>query len=173
MEVDSIKWNFTDIDILTGGEAKESWLLKNIGNYGIIHIASHGEFDDVNPLFSSLKLVRDVTADGNLEMNEVFSLDIKADLITLSACQTGLGQITGGDEIIGMNRAFFYAGTHSIISSLWRISDISTSILIKHFYRNYNFLTKAEALRKAQLFVKKLYPHPSYWSGLTLTGDYR
>lgn len=173
MEVNSMKWNFADIDVLTRGEAKESWLLENIGNYGIIHIASHGEFDDINPLFSALKLVRDVTADGNLETNEIFSLNIKADLITLSACQTGLGQITKGDEIIGMNRAFFYAGTHSIISSLWRISDISTSILIKHFYRNYKNYDKASALRKAQLFVKKIYPHPSYWSGLVLSGDYK
>ena len=180
MEVNSMKWNFDDIDIKTRGEAKESWLRDNIGNYGIIHIASHGEFDDVNPLFSALKLVRDITADGDkimsdgdLEVNEMFRLNIKADLVTLSACQTGLGHITGGDEIIGLNRAFFYAGTHAIISSLWRIDDVSTAVLIKHFYRNYKSFNKAEALRKAQLLVKKFYPHPAYWSGLTLTGDYK
>lgn len=173
MEANSIKWSFADVDILLRKEAKESWLIKNIENYGIIHIASHGEFNDINPLFSALKLVRDVTEDGNLKVSEIFSLNIKADLVTLSACQTGLGEITSGDEIIGLNRAFFYAGTHSIISSLWRISDISTAVLIKHFYRNYKKHNKAEALRKAQLFIKKHYSHPSYWSGLTLTGDYR
>ncbi len=172
MEVNSIKWNFTDIDVLTGGEATESWLTKNIEKYGIIHIASHGEFDDINPLFSALKLKRDITADGNLQVKEIFPLNIKADLVTLSACQTGLGHLSGGDELIGLNRAFFYAGTHAIISSLWRIDDISTAILIKHFYRNYKSFNKAEALRKAQLLIKKFYPHPSYWSGLTLTGDY-
>ena len=173
MEANSIKWDFPEIDVLTREQATESWLQKHIGEYQIIHIASHGEFDPVNPLFSSLKLTSDKTSDGNFEVNEVFSLEINADIVTLSACQTGLGDIVGGDELVGLNRAFIYAGTHSILSSLWRVSDISTAILIKHFYRNYSRNTKAESLRKAQLLVKKLYPHPSYWAGFNLTGDYR
>ena len=168
MEANGIRWEFPQIDVLTRDKAKESWLKEHIGEYQIIHIASHGEFDPVNPLFSSLKLTRDETADGNLEVNEVFSLDIKADLVTLSACQTGLGEITGGDELVGLNRAFIYAGTHAILSSLWRVSDISTAIMIKHFYRNYVRDNKAESLRKAQLLVKRLYPHPSYWAGFNL-----
>ena len=106
-------------------------------------------------------------------MNEVFGLEINADIVTLSACQTGLGDIVGGDELVGLNRAFIYAGTKSILSSLWRVSDISTAVLIKHFYRNYGHANKAESLRKAQLLVKRLYPHPSYWAGFNLTGDYR
>jgi CHAT domain-containing protein/Tol biopolymer transport system component/Tfp pilus assembly protein PilF len=173
MEANAIKWDFPEIDVLTREKATESWLNEHIGDYQIIHIASHGEFDPINPLFSSLKLTKDTAADGNFEVNEVFSLNIKADIVTLSACQTGLGQITGGDELVGLNRAFIYAGTHSILSSLWRVSDISTAILIKHFYRNYAQETKAESLRKAQLLVKRLYPHPSYWAGFNLTGDYR
>jgi CHAT domain-containing protein/Tol biopolymer transport system component/Tfp pilus assembly protein PilF len=173
MEANAIKWNFPEIDVLTREKATESWLNEHIGDYQIIHIASHGEFDPINPLFSSLKLTKDSAADGNFEVNEVFSLNIKADIVTLSACQTGLGKITGGDELVGLNRAFIYAGTHSILSSLWRVSDISTAILIKHFYRNYAQETKAESLRKAQLLVKRLYPHPSYWAGFNLTGDYR
>lgn len=173
LEANAIKWDFPKIDVLTREKASESWLKKHINEYQIIHIASHGEFDPINPLFSSLKLTRDQSDDGNFEVNEVFSLDIKADLVTLSACQTGLGKIEGGDELMGLNRAFFYAGTHALISSLWRVSDISTAILIKHFYRNYATNLKAESLRKAQLLVKQSYPHPSYWSGLSLTGDYR
>ncbi len=173
LEANAIKWDFPKIDVLTREKARESWLKKHISEYQIIHIASHGEFDPINPLFSSLKLTRDKSEDGNFEVNEVFSLDIKADLVTLSACQTGLGKIEGGDELMGLNRAFFYAGTHALISSLWRVSDISTAILIKHFYRNYAKNLKAESLRKAQLLVKQSYPHPSYWSGFSLTGDYR
>ena len=173
MEVNAIKWDFPQTDVLTRDKASESWLQEHISEYQIIHISSHGEFDPVNPLFSALKLTRDEAADGNFEVNEVFSLDIKADLVTLSACQTGLGEITGGDELVGLNRAFIYAGTHSILSSLWRVSDISTAVLIKHFYRNYTESNKAESLRKAQLLVKRLYPHPSYWAGFNLTGDYR
>ncbi|NIQ00579.1 MAG: CHAT domain-containing protein, partial [Nitrospinaceae bacterium] len=173
LEAQSIKWDFPKIDILTGDRATESWLHRHIGDYQIIHIASHGEFDPINPLFSSLKLAKDQNQDGNFEVNEVFSLKVNADLVTLSACQTGLGQITGGDELVGLNRAFIYAGTHSILSSLWRVSDVSTAILIKHFYRNYVDRNKSESLRQAQLQVKTLYPHPSYWAGFNLTGDYR
>ena len=173
MEANAIKWDFPQIDVLTREKATESWLTQHIGEYQIIHIASHGEFDPVNPLFSSLKLTKDSTEDGNFEVNEVFSLNINADIVTLSACQTGLGKITGGDELVGLNRAFIYAGTHSLLSSLWRVSDISTAILIKHFYRNYVVDNKGESLRKAQLMVKRLYPHPSYWAGFDLTGDYR
>ncbi|MFQ5717341.1 MAG: CHAT domain-containing protein, partial [Nitrospinales bacterium] len=173
MEAKAIKWDFPQVDILTGEAAKESWLKDHINDYQIIHIASHGEFDTVNPLFSALKLTRDGSEDGNFEVNEVFSLTINADLVTLSACQTGLGKITGGDELVGLNRAFIYAGTHAIVSSLWRVSDVSTSVLIKHFYRTYAQEPKAESLRKAQLLVKKFYPHPGYWSGFNLTGDYR
>lgn len=173
MEANAIKWDFPRIDILTRDKATESWLNERIGDYQIVHIASHGEFDPVNPLFSSLKLTKDETHDGNFEVNEVFSLNINADVVTLSACQTGLGKITGGDELVGLNRAFIYAGTHSLLSSLWRVSDISTAILIKHFYRNYLLENKAESLRKAQLLVKRFYPHPSYWAGFNLTGDYR
>jgi len=171
MEANSMRWDFPDIDVLTRKRARESWVVAHIGDYDIIHIASHGEFDPINPLFSSLKLSRDIKSDGNLEVNEVFGLNIKADLVTLSACQTGLGKVTGGDEIIGLNRAFFYAGARSLLSSLWRISDVSTAILIKHFYRNYGHMSKAEALRKAQLLVKRYYPHPAYWSGFSLTGN--
>ena len=173
LEANAIRWDFPEVTILTRDKARESWLQEHIAEYQIIHIASHGEFDPVNPLFSSLKLARDEAADGNFEVNEVFSLDIKADLVTLSACQTGLGEITGGDELVGLNRAFIYAGTHAIVSSLWRVSDISTAVLIKHFYRNYINEKKGESLRKAQLQVKRLYPHPSYWAGFILTGDYR
>ena len=173
MEANAIKWDFPQVDIYTRENATEALLQKRIGEYQIIHIASHGEFDPVNPLFSSLKLRRTATEDGNFEMNEVFGLDINADLVTLSACQTGLGDIVGGDELVGLNRAFIYAGTKSILSSLWRVSDISTAVLIKHFYRNYSRGNKAESLRKAQLLVKRLYPHPSYWAGFNLTGDYR
>jgi CHAT domain-containing protein/Tol biopolymer transport system component/Tfp pilus assembly protein PilF len=173
MEANAIKWNFPKIDVLTREKATESWLTEHVGEYQIIHIASHGEFDPINPLFSSLKLTKDKAEDGNFEVNEVFALNINADIVTLSACQTGLGKITGGDELVGLNRAFIYAGTHSLLSSLWRVSDISTAILIKHFYRNYVADNKGESLRKAQLLVKRLYPHPSYWAGFNLTGDYR
>jgi len=171
-EVATIGWNFPDITILTRERATESWVVRNIGDFGIIHLASHGEFDPINPLFSAVKLAPDIHADGNLEAMEVFGLRIRADLVVLSACQTGLGEVRSGDDVIGMNRAFLYAGTHAIVSSLWRVSDISTGILIKQFYREYARENKSTSLRRAMLHVKNRSPHPGYWGGFVLVGDY-
>ncbi|MBL7171305.1 MAG: tetratricopeptide repeat protein [Desulfobacteraceae bacterium] len=172
-EVSSIGWNFPETTVLTGEKATEGWVVRNISKFGIIHLASHGEFDPINPLFSAVKLARDDTDDGDLQASEVFGLDIKAGLVVLSACQTGLGKITGGDDVIGMNRAFLYAGTHAIISSLWRVSDISTAILVKQFYREYKAKPLADSLRRAMLHVKTRYPHPGYWGAFVLVGDYQ
>jgi len=110
--------------------------------------------------------------DGNLEAGEIFGLKIDADMVFLSACQTGLGKISAGDDVIGLNRSFFFAGTHTVISSLWRVSDVSTAILIKSFYRRYLTQNKADSLQQAALHVKTRYPHPGYWGAFTLVGDY-
>lgn len=171
-EVNSIGWNFPDITKLTRDRATESWVKEHINEYGIIHLASHGEFDPVNPLFSAVKLVKDIEADGDLETSEVFGLEINADLVVLSACQTGLGKVTGGDDVIGLNRAFLYGGSHAVLSSLWRVSDISTAILVKQFYRRYITENKSDSLRDAIRHVKNRYPHPGYWGAFVLVGDY-
>ncbi|MCF8129951.1 MAG: CHAT domain-containing protein [Deltaproteobacteria bacterium] len=171
-EVASIGWRFPNVTVLTGDKATEGWVVRNISDFGIIHLASHGEFDPVNPLFSSVKLARDDQDDGDLRASEIFGLDIQASLVMLSACQTGLGKITGGDDVIGMNRAFLYAGTNAIMSSLWRVSDISTALLVKQFYREFKTLSKAESLKRAMQHVKKRFPHPGYWGAFVLVGDY-
>jgi CHAT domain-containing protein/Tfp pilus assembly protein PilF len=171
-EVDSIKWNFSNITTLTQERATKKWVVEHINEYGIIHLASHGEFDPINPLFSSIKLAKDRKVDGDLAASEIFGLKINADLVVLSACQTGLGKVTQGDDVIGLTRAFLYAGTHTLISTLWRVSDISTAILIKNFYRRYTQLNKADSLRQAMLHVKNRYPHPGYWGAFTLVGDF-
>ncbi|MBI5016263.1 MAG: CHAT domain-containing protein [Deltaproteobacteria bacterium] len=171
-EVGAIRWSFPEITLLTRERATESWVRQHIGEFGIIHLASHGEFDPVNPLFSAVKLARDQEQDGDLRASEVFSLNLQADLVVLSACQTGLGRVTQGDDVIGLNRAFLYAGTHTIASSLWRVSDLSTALLAKRFYRLYGARNKAEALRGAMLHVKNRFPHPGYWGAFVLTGDY-
>lgn len=171
-EAERMAWDFPEVDILTGDRATEAWVRENISRYGIIHIASHGEFDSINPLFSAILLAKDPTEDGNLTVREVFSLSVQADLVTLSACQSGLAQINNGDDLVGLNRAFVYAGTHALLASLWRVDDIATAVMIKHFYRNYPDTDKAEALRRAQIQVRRFQPHPAYWAGLVLTGDW-
>ena len=172
-EVGTLRWNYPEVTTLTRERATESWVRDHIGDFGIIHLASHGEFDPVNPLFSAIRLARDRKADGKLQADEIFGLKINADLVVLSACQTGLGEIRGGDDVVGMNRAFIYAGTHALVSSLWRVSDVSTAILMKQFYRDYIRSDKADSLRSAMLHVKNRYPHPGYWGAFVLTGDYR
>lgn len=171
-EAGTLRWNYPDVTILTRERATETWVRKHISEFGVIHIASHGEFDPVNPLFSAIRLAKDEKSDGRLRAEDVFGLDIRADLVVLSACQTGLGDIRSGDDVVGMNRAFIFAGTHSLMSSLWRVSDVSTAILMKQFYRNYMTYGKAESLNRAMLHVKNRYPHPGYWGAFSLTGDY-
>ncbi|MBW2306037.1 MAG: CHAT domain-containing protein [Deltaproteobacteria bacterium] len=173
MEAASLRWNFPQLELLLKDRARESRLKEDIGQYRVIHIASHGEFNELNPLFSALKLTGDQQDDGNLEVNEIFALPLQADLVALSACQTGLGEIGSGDELIGLTRAFFYSGARSIISSLWRVDDLSTALVMKHFYRLYHDENKAESLRRAQLTVRRSFHHPAYWAGLSLFGDFR
>jgi CHAT domain-containing protein len=172
-EVGAIGWNFPDITVLTGKRATKGWVVRHISDFGIIHLASHGEFDPVNPLFSAIKLARDERDDGDLKAAEVFGLDIQAGLVVLSACQTGLGKVTRGDDVIGMNRAFLYAGTQAVLSSLWRVSDISTAILVKEFYREHRTHPTAQSLQNAMRHVKSRYPHPGYWGAFVLVGDYQ
>ena len=172
-EAGTLRWNYPDVTTLTRERATETWVREHIGEFGIIHLASHGEFDPVNPLFSAVRLARDAKADGKLQAEEIFGLDVKADLVVLSACQTGLGDIKGGDDVVGMNRAFLFAGTHSLMSSLWRVSDVSTAMLMKQFYRSYTQSDKAESLSRAMRHVKNRYPHPGYWGAFVLTGDYQ
>ena len=186
-EVRSLARDFVNVTSLVGEKATESWLAEHISEFDVVHFAAHGYFDSVNPLFSALVLAPDAERhdDGILEMHEVSGLKINAGLVTLSACQSGLGRLEAADELVSLSRAFMYAGTRAILSTLWRVDDVSTSLLAKHFYRYYagragtaqqGLLTgKAASLRYAQLQVMNDgdHYHPMYWAGMTLTGDYR
>jgi CHAT domain-containing protein len=100
---------------------------------------------------------------------------LNASLVMLSACETGLAKVTGGDEVIGLARGFIFAGTPSLIASLWTVDDLATAITVKRFYRYLKSgLSKAEALRQAQLVVRDQHNrHPAYWASFGLTGDWR
>jgi CHAT domain-containing protein len=96
-------------------------------------------------------LAREGKEDGRLEVREIFGMDLKANLVVLSGCDTALGKLSTGDELIGLTRAFIYAGTPSVVASLWNVDDSSTAQLMASFYRNLKTMGKAEALRQAQL----------------------
>ena len=115
------------------------------------HFATHAELNENDPLSSAVLLVKDAKEDGRLEVREIFGMDLKANLVVLSGCETGLGKLSTGDELVGLTRAFIYAGTPSVMASLWKVDDASTAQLMSNFYRNLKTMTKVEALRQAQL----------------------
>jgi len=144
-----------------------------------LHFATHGLIDEKNPDLSSLVLTQDndPEEDGFLQATEIFNLKLNADMVVLSACQTGLGKLVRGEGMVGLTRAFMYAGTPSVLVSLWSVSDISTATLMGEFYKNLikNKLSKTEALRRAQLtlMIDEKYSHPFYWAPFVLIGDWR
>jgi len=158
--------------VLTRKQASETSLKKFAGQFKRVHFATHGTFNPDIPLKSGLLLSRDNVNDGMLTVGELYDLKLNADLVTLSACETALGKVANGDDLVGFTRGFLYAGTNSIVSSLWKVDDQATSILMKKFYRHLKKYDKRTALRKAQLAVKQTYsPHPFFWAAFQLTGS--
>jgi CHAT domain-containing protein len=151
-------------------EATETNFKRFANQFGYIHFATHGMFESDSPLNSGLFLSRDVENDGLLSVNELYSISLNADLVTLSACETALGKINAGDDVVGLQRGFLYAGANSIVASLWKVDDLATSQLMKEFYSNLKKTNKRDALREAQLAVKKQYEHPYFWAAFQLTG---
>ncbi|HVO83033.1 MAG TPA: CHAT domain-containing protein [Syntrophobacteria bacterium] len=144
--------------LLTGREATKPSVKRYAGQYDIVLLSTHGEMLESSPLKSNLRFTPSPSDDGKLTVNEIFDLDIKANLVTLSACETALARgewrtFPQGDDLIGLSRAFIHAGTPSILASLWRVSDDSTVELMLDFYRNLRSMPKAEALRQAQLHL--------------------
>jgi CHAT domain-containing protein len=119
--------------------------------HDILHFATHAQLNEDDPLSSAVLLAREDKEDGRLEVREIFGMDLKANLVVLSGCETGLGKLSTGDELVGLTRAFIYAGTPSVVASLWSVDDSSTAQLMASFYRNLKTMSKVEALRQAQL----------------------
>ncbi|HSA21849.1 MAG TPA: CHAT domain-containing protein, partial [Myxococcota bacterium] len=159
--------------VLVAQDASEAAFRAQAGRADLLHLACHGSFDPQSPLFSSLLLTPGDGQDGALTALEVFGLALSARLVTLSACQSGLGSLRSGDEIIGLNRAFLSAGAGAVLSSLWRVSDVATAVMMKRFYRNLRQEPPAAALRRAQRLVRQYFPHPAYWAPFYLLGTWR
>jgi CHAT domain len=160
---------------LLGAAATESAIVSRAGEAGILHLAAHAELNPINPLFTSIRLAPDGEHDGSLEMHEVYGLDLsKTGLVVLSACKTQMGKLSRGDEIEGLTRAFLYAGTPAVMSSLWDVDDESTAFFMERFYTHLRKgKGRAEALRNAQAETRRRFPHPYHWASFVLTGDGR
>jgi len=169
-EARAIKGIWPDATMLMRRAAAKSALTRAGALFRVIHVAAHGEFSSDRPLDSALLLSPEGADDGRLTAGDLYSLRLSADLVTLSACETGMGKVLSGDDVIGLTRGFLYAGAGSIVASLWPVSDDETRFLMTSFYGNLKKLPKADALRQAQLETRKRYPHPFYWSAFQLTG---
>ena len=152
---------------------------RDISKYRIIHVATHGLLNAERPQFTGvvLSLVGNKTSDGFLRTDEVFNLRLGGPLVMLSACETGLGKQKRGEGVMGLTRAFMYAGAPTVGVSLWSVADKSTAELMTDFYRRLlstNDAPPSKALREAQLamIAGKKYSAPFFWAPFVLVGDW-
>lgn len=203
LEVDSISVNFNKVKILKNDDVTEATLKSHdLGNYRFLHFATHANVDEANPFRSGLILSKKTEVeslfgeDGHLNSREISSLNLNADLVTLSACNTGMGKLVTGEGLIGLQRAFLSAGASSVMVSLWSVFDRSTSVFMSDFYRSMlshqkedygmwnqtldwfgmyehpmiDYKTKAIRDAKLAMIDHPYYNHPVYWAPFILIG---
>lgn len=165
-EVTALKALWPDAHMVLGPEATWQRLVSDGSRAGLLHLATHATFRPDQPLFSAMKL-----ADRWVSFYDLLNMRLEADLVTLSACETGLNGVYPGDELFGLTRGFLYAGAPSLIVSSWMIKDRSTATFMPAFYAGLKQgLSKRAALRAAQLTMKQQHPHPYYWAPFMLIG---
>lgn len=188
--------------VYTGADADEARLKREAGRFRILHLATHGVLEDASPLYSHVMLAQSQSRaagsasdasgasdeDGLLEAWELMQLDLRADMVVLSACETARGRVASGEGMIGLSWALFVAGSPTTIVSQWKVASASTTELMLAFYRHLQggsvrptsvrrkapvAVSKAEALRQASLALLRThkYAHPFYWAGFVIIGD--
>jgi CHAT domain-containing protein/Tfp pilus assembly protein PilF len=161
--------------VYTATAASEVQLRTTVPGVGIVHLAAHGGYNAANPLYSLIALAPGGEEDGRLETHEIFGLRLQGNnLVILSACQTNVGTLSRGDEVVGLTRAFFFAGAPTVISSLWSVDDAATEALMVSFYKHWlqDGMSKAQALQAAQADVRAdpRWVSPFFWAGFVLNG---
>ncbi|MFB2982456.1 CHAT domain-containing protein [Microseira sp. BLCC-F43] len=167
---------------ITGNKANKAAIVQQMTNARLIHLATHGLLDDQYGMGSAIALAPDPPSsplgkggqeggNGLLTAEEIFQLHLSAELVVLSACNTGMGRITG-DGVIGLSRSLISAGVPSVIVSLWSVPDAPTADLMREFYQNFLHRgNKAAALRQAMLTTMQQHPNPRNWAAFTLIGE--
>lgn len=161
------------------GQAASEWRFKNEAQqYAVLHIATHGVVNDIDPMFSSLILRNENGEDGILHAYELYNMQLQADLAVLSACNSGMGRLKKGEGVASIARGFSYAGVPNIVMSTWAVSDWSTEVLMRNFYKNLKRgIPKDEALRRAKVdYINANRGNPEllapfYWGGFVLSGN--
>jgi CHAT domain-containing protein/tetratricopeptide (TPR) repeat protein len=190
-EIQTITSYLPDSTGYTGPEATKQRVFEEAGEYEIVHLATHGVYDKQHPMFSYLEF----SQESYLYAREIFGLQLWANLVTLSGCETLLPQkveaddlhtLVSGDELVGFVRAFMFAGTPSVLSSLWKVSDTATQYLMSAFYQNLLQMGKVRSLQHACRTVMRStirmgrrksreirLTHPFFWSSFVLIGDWK
>jgi CHAT domain-containing protein/Flp pilus assembly protein TadD len=153
---------------LIGAAADKQQVIARMRQASLVHFATHGFFERVEgDLPGAIALTN-----GFLTSDEIFDLNLAADLVVLSACDTGRGNLTG-DGVIGLSRSLVVAGVPSVVVSLWEVSDEATKVLMEEFYRqlSVNKLSKEQALRQAMLKTMREYENPNFWAAFMLVGE--
>jgi CHAT domain-containing protein len=176
-EVAQIGVLFNGSTIFTQAAATKAQFRASVPKAGILHVAAHAEVDLVDPLQSRILFAPQGDDTGFMEAREIYGLNMdNVSLITLSACESGLGRVARGDEILGFTRSFLSAGASGLLVSLWPVEDESTALLMTTLYRNLaQGQPSAAAMQRAQLAVMRnaSYSEPYFWAAFDLVGDWR
>ena len=165
-EILRIRSMFPHASTLLNHEATRDAFVAAATQASFVHIATHAIFRQDNPMFSGFKL-----ADGWMTAFDVFSMNCQTNLVTLSGCKSGMSQVTGSDDLVGLMRGFLYAGARSLMVSLWNVDDQATAVLMTKFYNSWKTgKTRTGALSAAMKDVRKTHPNPFYWAPFLLIG---
>tara|TARA_B100000315_G_C14591699_1_gene596196 strand:+ start:102 stop:2849 length:2748 start_codon:yes stop_codon:yes gene_type:complete len=174
-EVKSIGTIYGDrAKVLTNADATETAFKNGAEDFGIIHFATHGMLDEVVPLYSSLLMAPDGENDGFLSAWEIIKIQMDADLVILSACETAKGQLSRGEGMLGLSRAFFGAAVPTLVATLWSVEDVATKLFMEEFYTQIrDGVRVSDALRSAQITLlnNPKYTNPYFWAPFVLFGD--
>ena len=172
-EVENIKKIIPQATVYLRAKATKNKVREMVGNYDIIHFATHGLFVEDAPMYSGLLMAAGPEGNGRLTAAEIFKLQFKGRAIVMSACKTALGLSSTGTEIVGLNRAFLYAGSPSVVATLWNIDDKSTAVFMDNFYKNLKKNEDiADSLKKTQVEMIRRGYEPYDWAAFILTGKY-
>jgi CHAT domain-containing protein/tetratricopeptide (TPR) repeat protein len=169
-----------DVMVATGFEASRRTIMSpQLRQYRIIHFATHGVLDNVHPELSGVVLslvdAQGRAQDGMLRLHDIYNLKLPAELVVLSACDTGLGKVIKGEGLVGLTRGFMYAGSPRVVATLWKVDDYATSLLMEKFYQQMfkMKLSPAAALRQSQVEMmrQERWRDPFYWAAFVLHGE--
>ena len=169
-EARAVGERYRDATVLVRDAATEARVKALAAGARLLHFATHGELREHDPLASALLLTPGGGDDGRLEVREIFGLSLDAELVVLSACETGLGRLSRGDELLGLQRAFLYAGAPAVVTTLWKVADQSSYRLMYAFHERLPTSGPARALQEAQRVILREFPHPFHWAAYGLTG---